>query len=718
MKLFSLYRVEFHRLLLSKNIWAAVALCLSAPVLGYISDVYGGMSDIYIAAPVLMGTSAGAVVWAVITILETSRLKRSSMEVLTDAAASPLLLSAARIFAMLTVSAAATAVCALLYLPYTAVKMEYLFDPGFYFANFIIFMMPTWWISVLFAEGFYQITCRIELSVLLYALSAYFSFSSYVQDDYFMRWINPKVIVYSDGFMSWWPLRMGLYTRLMWLCISAGMWLLSLLCIRKYEKNLAVSFLRGMKKAYLPLAAVLFAGTGAVLFIRQPFIDHGPPQRTDEDSYIETPTTKTNGIRYFLTAKPVTGELAGRAEFDIEKPYTGEDKFMLNPGYQIKSMTYGGQDIEFRTQEDDLNGVRSTSFTLPDLPGETLVVEYGGMPALERAFAHFNVSESVDMDYISLGIGSLVPIFNYECEEGANFSVTMPDTLTPYLNRVPMTEYTDNSDGTKTWSSQADDIYSLRAGNYRIDTFEAAGTQIDFVYGKAYEEPVEAYDARQSVVDVFEYCTKHYGRLGYVQDEKLILQQASSALMGGHAGEGYVEWFENVLSPLTLSDSSRGANATEVFIHEMIHQWWGGYGLECDMEDDRWSDEGLTVYAAYRLVKEKYGALYAKQYYTDKWRKAVKEQNRNFYNRHPEYLDRLPEKYRIQLANENSSINMYMRMPLMILRAEELLGGEENMDKVLQKMFADRDNYREYPYFTYEDFLYYCALTKEDLELE
>lgn len=114
--------------------------------------------------------------------------------------------------------------------------------PGFYFFNFLVFMLPTWWISILAADSFYQITRRTELSILLYALFAYFSFSSFSADDYFLRWINPLISTYSDGFPSYWPLRIGIYTRILWLALITGFWLLSLTCIRKYQKGFFLVF--------------------------------------------------------------------------------------------------------------------------------------------------------------------------------------------------------------------------------------------------------------------------------------------------------------------------------------------------------------------------------------------------------------------------------------------------------------------------------------------
>jgi Predicted protease with the C-terminal PDZ domain len=719
MSLISLYRVELRRMFLSRRIWVGALCGILTPLLGVIgNETLPSVSSRYIANPVLTATAVSAMLWAVLIILEASRLHRSGVYLLTDAASSPRALSAARMAAAMTVTAAVSILCAIVYLPYTAVKMEYLFDPVFYAANYLIFMLLTGWISVLFADTFYQITRRVELSVILYALLAYFNFSGYAQNDYFMRWLYPYVIVYSDGFQSWWFLRIGFYTRLMWLCIALASWMFSLLCVRKYEKNAAVSLIRGMRRVYLPVLTVCFAVLGAGLWKYQPFIDHETDSEVN-NRMIDTPTTNASAIRYFLTAEPVTGRLSGRAEYDLKEPYTGEDKLYLNPGYRVSRMSYGGKEIAFRTVDDDNAGVRSTYFTIPEKKEGTLVIEFGGLPQLRKTHAPYIIAAFIDWESIQLGMRSAAPMLNYACRDGAEVEITIPGSLTPYLNDLPMTEYVECENGMKTWKcrTQEDSIYNFVAGAYETDTFTASDTNIHFVYGKAYEQAVRQYDINQAVKDVFAYCSRHYGALGLTQDQTMRLQQVTAMLMGGHAREGYLEWFETVLSPITLADADKGASATEVFIHEMIHQWWGGYGLVCSEEGSNlWSEEGITVYATYRLVKEKYGELYAKQYYVDNWRKTVEMQERNFYNRHPEYLEHLPEKYQTQLSMENESTNWYDRMPLMILKAEKLVGGEENMDKIMRKMYADRGDYAQIG-FTYADFLDYCGLSESDLEL-
>ena len=58
-------------------------------------------------------------------------------------------------------------------------------------------------------------------------------------------------------------------------------------------------------------------------------------------------------------------------------------------------------------------------------------------------------------------------------------------------------------------------------------------------------------------------------------------------------------------------------------------------------------------------------------------------------------------------------------MPLMLLKAEEKLGGEEEMDKVLQELYSKKGEYLEWGNgCTMQDFLDIAGLTEEDLEIE
>ena len=63
-----------------------------------------------------------------------------------------------------------------------------------------------------------------------------------------------------------------------------------------------------------------------------------------------------------------------------------------------------------------------------------------------------------------------------------------------------------------------------------------------------------------------------------------------------------------------------------------------------------------------------------------------------------------------------SQVRRYCEMPLKLLKAEALVGGEEAMDQILYGLFNREIDYT-YPYLTYQDFLDACGLTEEELDL-
>lgn len=724
-RFFSLYRVELRRLLSAKTTWTTAVLCLFTLIPGYFMYPGSTSSNRYIAGPMTTASALGAILWAALTVIETDRLHRNGADILTDAIAPPAALCAARLSAILTGCVCTAVITAVVWMPYTASKMAYLFLADFYFLNVFILVLPTWWISVLLADAFYQITRRTDLSVMLYALLAAFGIYGISQGDYYISWLLPYIITYSDGFVSLWPLRINLYARIIWLCIASGGWLFSLLCIRRYQRGLVFSFIKAQKKARILFPAVFAAFCGGILWHFQPFIDHGPDEYIPRDVYAFTAERGILSARFTIKACPVSGSIRARAEYKLESPCEGENLLTLNPGYRISRMTYDGQDVPFRTVDEDINGERPTYFTLPDTYGKILVIEYGGMPTVSKYQAKYRVEGTIDHNYITLSGVEIFPILhNYALWGNAVADITIPDNLTPFFDFKQMTEFTDNGDGTRTWRSRCGAyVRDFTAGHYAVETIPIEYTTLDFAYGTAYQKVVEESRVKAAVQKVFSYCSDHYGNLSWSENSHLLLQQRSAMFMGGFAQRGVSQWFETVLSPDTLNDPNKGSSATEVFIHEMVHQWWGGLGLNC-AEEELWTSEGVTVYSTYRIVKELYGDAYAQQYYADAWKKAVDQQNRSFYNRHPEYLELLPESYRAFVNSSNSSINWYSRMPLMILKAELLVGGEEKMDEILKKMYADRnlekfsDYSGETPGFGYQDFLEYCGLDEEDLILE
>lgn len=730
MKFFSLYRVELRRLALSKFVWVIAALSLCGPLFGYsiFQNIIENntMTNEYIANPVLSGAVIGAVLWALLAMLESDRVYRAKTDVLMDVVISPVRMALTRMLSLITLSTVTTLICALVYLPYTIVKINYLFDAGLYADSFLILILPTWWISILMASALYQITRLVELAGLFYAGCVYFSFSKYMKSNYFAHWLNPIIVSYSDGFSNTFILRISFYTRILWLVLAGGAWVFSLLCVRRYQKRLMGSFIRGIRKAYLPIISAALLCAGVMLWIWQPFVNHAPYEWNNDFNFFQHPTSASaTYISYKLTAK-ASGFVSGSATYIINKTDNLQDCIWLDPGYRITSVNCNGKDLAFHTLRNDVNEFRETTFTIPKGNNKNLVIRYQGMPQMERCFLPYAWDNSCSEDYVSLLNAATVPnftSFSFPLPAQYDLELTLPEKLTPIVEHQLLTNYTQNNDGTRTWKETAMSGYLTRitACNYASVQFQATGATINLLYSKKYDQNIRKYNIPQSITDVMNYCSLHLGSLFFIDKSKLMMVQRATSIFGdsGNAGEGWVEWSEDVFTEKNLSDQMKGVNAAEVFAHEIIHWWWGGFGVLCK-SDGLWTDEGLDVYTTYRLMEEKYGALYAQQNYVDVWQSAVDEQNRGYYYRHPEMLSKLPAKYQAELKSQSEKINKYCRMPLMILKAEQLVGGEANMDKILQSIFqkyAQDPNKYTNP-FTYKKFLNACGLKARDLNIE
>lgn len=719
MKLLSLYCVELRRLALSKFVWVIAVLSLCGPLFGYSLLNNSTMANQYIANPVLAGTVIGAVLWGILALLESDRVYRAKIDVMIDTVISPTGMMLSRMLALITLSSVTTLICAIVYLPFTIIKINYLFNAGLYACSFLILMLPTWWISILLSLALYQITRRVELAGLLYTGCIYFSYSQFVRNDYFAHWLNPIIVSFSDGFSNALILRITSYTRVLWLVLASGAWVFSLLCIRRYQKRLPGSFVRGLSKVYLPVISTVLLCAGVMLWVWQPFINHAPYEWKNNIPFTGNAySPNATYASYKLTAGK-SGRISGTAEYIIDKTDNSEILIWLDPGYKITNISYNDKNLTFKTHDTEINEYRGTTFTLPKGNGEKLVINYQGFPQMLRSFLPYSWDNSSSADYVSLSNAATVPNFpTFTLPEQYDLELTLPEKLTPIADHQLLNNYIQNSDNTRSWK-ETDITGSLEwitACDYESVQFQAAGTTINLLYSKKYDQNIKKYDIPQSIADVMNYCTAHLGPLSFVDNGKLMMVQRASSIGGdgGNAGPGWVEWGEFLFSEKNLSNPLKGAGAAEVFAHEIIHEWWGGLGVYSE-DDGLWSDEGLDVYTTYRMMKEKYGALYAQQNYVDVWQTAVDAQNRGYYYRYPEMLRKLPAKYQAQLKYREETTNKYCRMPLMILKAEQLVGSEENMDKILQSI---QQKYKYASPLTYQDFLEACGLKERDLNLE
>ena len=578
-------------------------------------------------------------------------------------------------------------------------------------------------LGILAAAAAYQFTRRADLSIVLFIAFCALSITVWA-DDWQLCWLNPCVWALSDDFSNFRVFRSVAWMRLTWLAALVGVWTISYLCIRQYGKGIFGSLARSVRRVYRPAVALALLACSGTAYAAQPFIDNSNPDLTVM-SFYEIPYAEgVTFVRRTAQVFPDTdaGTVTGRASYQFQNTSGQEQSisFGINPGYTISNVQANGTDVPFTVSDYQEYNEALLEVTIPAEEEVELTMEYSGFP--QESMPTMQGGKELSSEYLCLENSALSPRVMNVMPGEAGYPTTIEITLPASMIAIPFSSseaevISENEDGTRTWRYEANSAGGiLYAGDYICEQIEAGGMTIEFYYGRKHQTVMEAAKAVDAVKEVVDYCTEHYGTLSFGTGETLKLIQSRVA-GGGYAVGGASLLDEADFTIANLGDTNKGAVPGETFIHELVHQWWG-LGNMFDTVDSTspWSAEGLTVYTTYRIVKELYGEDYAQEHYVNQWQQAVDDYYLNFYVRHPEYLEMLPENEQLAISNSLSRVRQYSEMPLKILKAEQLVGGEEAMDQILHDLF-NRELDPMYPYLTYQEFLDACHLTEEDLNL-
>ena len=727
MKTIRLFPLELGRLLQSRLTWLVLLLTAVSPAAGlflYKPADADTMLSLYLANPALAGGVAGGILFGLLTVFELDRAGRSRVDVLLDAAVSPLRMALVRLLALLAGAALATGLTMAVWLPISAGLIGAVFTGTDYVLAYLLFLGLALPLSILAAGAAYQLTRRADLSLVLFAAFAGLSLTVWA-DDWQLCWLNPCVWALSDDFTNFRLFRSVAYVRLTWLAALAGVWTVSYLCVRRYGKGLLGSLARSARRAYRPAIALLLLVCSGTAYAAQPFYDQSNPDLTAMELYDLDYAEGVTFLDRTVQVVPDTraGTVAGRAVYRFQNT-SGQEWtlcFGVDPGYDLSAQANGEAVPAVRTGYEESN-MALWELTLPGEEQVELTLEYGGFPKEWNIVSTSQGDPEISGTYLCLENQRLAPYLLNVLPQGEGYPTTVEVTLPGSMAVIPFgpeeAEMVEaHGDGTVTWRYESDSPGGiLYAGDYIREDIEAGGITIAFYYGRKHQAVMEDARASEAVQAVVDYCAGHYGPLSFGAGGTLKLVQ-SRVRGGGYATDGASLLDEADFTAANLGDAGKGAGAGEVMIHELVHQWWGlGNMFDVLEEDSPWSSEGLTVYTTYRIVKELYGEAYAQEHYVDQWRREVEDYYLNFYVRHPEYLEKLPEEERLTISNSLSQVRRYCEMPLKLLKAEALVGGEEAMDQILYGLFNREIDYT-YPYLTYQDFLDACGLTEEDLDL-
>ena len=726
MKTMRLFPLELRRLLQSRLTWLIMALTVLSPVLGlvlYKPATSTTMLSMYLANPAIAGGAAGAILFGLLAIFELDRARRSRVDILTDAVVSPLTTALTRLLALLTAAVLTAGLTMLVWLPISAGLIGSVFTGVNFLLAYLLLMGLALPLGILVAAAAYQFTRRADLSMVLFIAFCALSLTVW-SADWQLCWLNPCVWALSDDFSNFRVFRSVAWMRLTWLAALAGVWTVSYLCIRQYGKGIFGSLARSVRRIYRPAVALALLACSGTAYAAQPFIDNSNPDLTVM-SFYEIPYAE--GVTFLSRSAQVfpdtdAGTVTGRASYRFQNTSGQEQSisFGINPGYTISNVQVGGTDVPFTVSDYQEYNEALLEVTIPAEEEVELTMEYSGFP--QESMATMQGGKELSSEYLCLENSALSPRVMNVLPGEAGYPAEIEITLPASMIAIPFSSseaevLSENEDGTRTWRYEANSAGGiLYAGDYICEQIEAGGMTIEFYYGRKHQSVMEAAGAADAVKAVVDYCTEHYGTLSFGTGETLKLIQSRVA-GGGYAVGGASLLDEADFTIANLEDTSKGAVPGETFIHELVHQWWG-LGNMFDTVDSTspWSAEGLTVYTTYRIVKELYGEDYAREHYVDQWQQAVDDYYLNFYVRHPEYLEMLPENEQLAISNSLSQVRQYNEMPLKILKAEQLVGGEEAMDQILHDLF-NRELDPMYPYLTYQEFLDACHLTEEDLNL-
>lgn len=727
MKTLRLFPLELGRLLRSRLTWLVMLLTVLGPVVGlylYQSAV-STMNSLYLANPAIAGGIAGGILFGLLAILELDRACRSRVDVLVDAVVSPLTAVLTRLSALLTTAVLTTTLTMLVWLPISAGLIGAVFDMVDYVLAYLLFMGLALPLGVLAAASAYQFTRRADLSLVVFAAFCGLSLTVWAEN-WQLCWLNPCVWALSDDFSNFRIYRSVAYMRLTWLAGLAGVWTLSYLCIRQYGKGALGSLARSIRRAYRPVIAVTLLACSGTAYAAQPMVDNSNPDQTAmtffEIPYLDGVICTGRSAQVFPDVS--AGTVRGKASYSFENSSGQEQKVALGvtPGYTISNVRANGETVPFSVGDyQEFNEVL-LEVTLPAEAQIELTMEYGGFPREDQNLSDSQGSTEISGTYLQLENAALSPrLLNVLPDENyypTEMEITLPNAMTAIPFGSSRAEVVaEHEDGTKTW--RWEDIGTggiLYAGDYVREDIQAGGMTIELYYGRKHQDIMTQANAADAVRDVVEYCAAHYGTLSFGSGETLKLIQSRIA-GGGYAAGGASLLDESDFTAANLNRAEKGSGDSEVMIYELVHQWWGlGNMFDIPEPDSPWSAEGLTVYTTYRIVKELYGEEYARTHYIDQWQQEVDDYYLNFYVRHPEYLEMLPEAERLRISNSLSGMRQYSEMPLKLLKAEQLVGGEDAMDQILYDLF-NREIDPMYPYLTYDEFLSACGLTEEDLNL-
>lgn len=140
MRIFSLFWLEFRRLLRSPITWLIMGLTILSPIMGLFlyQPVEATTLGTYLANPSLAAGIFSSLLFAFLTVWEWDRVKRGQMEALLYSVVSPLTASCIRLLSLIGTAGLTWSITVAVWMPFTMMASGSIFDGLTYFLCYFL----------------------------------------------------------------------------------------------------------------------------------------------------------------------------------------------------------------------------------------------------------------------------------------------------------------------------------------------------------------------------------------------------------------------------------------------------------------------------------------------------------------------------------------------------------------------------------------------------
>lgn len=706
-------------IILLTSVFPLIAALLSTYINEDISKLMLGInSSTLLSQTILFPAKAGAVIstfaFTALTVFEFDKILRFRVNYIIEPISSSIEINLTKITGLMCVGLISTVGSMIIMIPHYIFNMGSLSNFSYFLLSYSIIILGSIVLTILMTAGFYLIFRNVNITCIIMLLAVLFSFFT-GNINYQYMWVQTGASGFSENFGSGNILLGMLWNRLFGLSVAMSIFLFGMLCHRCYEKGLFKSLFKNCRK-YKMLPICFLVSLFGVFFVFQNEPIFKPISLTDIASTLisgkkETPVnTNVIGTSNILVDLKIEKDKNCASGAYFQELQNGTDKpqniyFELADGYHINEIELDNVDINYRQVSSKIlsSAKRGNVFetSIPKNTKAKLSIRYSGTPKAISLNKDF--SEGINKNYVSLGHAmDIAPVVCVKQKDRIIEGKIKIDSKLTVITEGDKNHKISEQDGFTTWSFSCDKLsdLSLKAGPYGIFERNVKGTNVEFFYPLAARKEFESRGS--DTLDIFSFFSEKFGPLG--RDNLKVVVTS-----GVHGGTGIQAGNVSCISEDCLKKKSNKdlstASSSDTFAmmtHEIAHQWWGG-GIDVsnsnshnqiDKNHDEWSNEAFADFSTYLFLKNKFGKDYAENLLLKKWKEGANELNRNFYQRNPEYMNKLSmfPKYYVSLFLHANKI--YALAPLEVYNVYNDIGEDNyfNSMKVIYKEYYGKKN--------------------------